>query len=155
MRPESRGKRFALLVAQFYPEIAARLEDGARRALQACGASESDILRFEVPGCFELPLAARNAIAADPGLDAVVALGAVIRGETAHFDLIAHECARGLMDVQLSTGVPVGFGVLTTESMEQANARAERDGRDKGFEAAMAAAQMVATYGGACGKRSC
>ncbi len=106
--------------------------------------ADGDVATFSVPGCFELPLAARNVIAADQKLDAIVALGAVIRGETAHFDLIAGECARGLMDVQLATGVPIGFGVLTTETMEQAVVRASRDGRDKGYEAAMASATMAA-----------
>ena len=141
--PDGRGKRVAVVSARFYEELADRLEDGARRALDACGVQPAARSLHRVPGCFELPLAARRVIAAG-GCDAVVALGIVVRGETPHFDFVAGECARGLMDVALSTGVPVGFGVLTTENVEQARVRADPDGGDKGFEAALAALSMLA-----------
>ncbi len=118
------GKRFALVVAQFYDQLAEWLEDGARRALRDCNVREEDVTVYRVPGCFELPLAAKRLIEADDRLDAVVALGAVIRGETPHFNYVAGECARGIMTVQLATGVPIGFGVLTTENLLQAEERA-------------------------------
>ena len=101
-----------------------------------------DIDVVEVPGCFELPLACRKLIDADR-YDAIVALGVVIRGETAHFDFVAGECARGIMDVQLEAGVPIGFGVLTTENLAQAQERADPARGDKGYEAAMAAAALI------------
>ena len=104
----------AIVTAEFYPELAEWLEDGARRALDACGVP-ADARRWErVPGCFELPLAARRLIDAELP-DAVIALGAVIRGETAHFDFVAGACANGIMTVQLETGVPIGFGVLNAK----------------------------------------
>lgn len=109
--------RFALCVARFYTELAEKLEAGAREALAEAGIEEVD--RFEVPGAFELPLAAKYA--AESGrYAAVVCLGAVIRGETDHYDYVCGESARGIQDVQLRTGVPCGFGVLTVNSLEQA-----------------------------------
>lgn len=141
--PDCAGKRFAILVARFYPELADWLEDGARRALHACGVAAEDVAVYHLPGCFELPPAASRLIAADERLDAVVALGVVIRGETPHFDFVAGECARGLMNVQLATGVPIGFGVLTTETLAQAQERADPARGDKGFEAALAAAALL------------
>jgi 6,7-dimethyl-8-ribityllumazine synthase len=112
--------RFALVVARFYEELADALVTGARAALEEGGAGEIDA--YDVPGAFELPLAARYA--AESGRYAgIVALGAVIRGETDHYDYVCGESARGLQDVQLTTGVPVGFGVLTVDNMEQALAR--------------------------------
>jgi 6,7-dimethyl-8-ribityllumazine synthase len=112
--------RIALCVARFYVEFADALEASAREALEQAGITEID--RFEVPGAFELPLISR--FAAENGrYAAVVALGAVIRGETDHYDYVCSETARGLQDVQLHTGVPVGFGVLTVDSADQARAR--------------------------------
>ncbi len=142
--PDCSGKRFAIVSARFYRELADWLVDGARRALRDCRASEVDA--FEVPGCFELPLACRNLLATGR-YDAVVALGVVIRGETPHFDYVAGECARGLMDVQLATGAPVGFGVLTTEDVAQAEERADPARGDKGYEAAIAAATLLRLTG--------
>jgi 6,7-dimethyl-8-ribityllumazine synthase len=140
--PQCADRSFAIVVAHFYADLAAELVDGAMRALQDCGVAGERIRVVEVPGCFELPLACRKAI--DTGaFDGVVALGVVIRGETPHFDYVAGECARGIMDVSLSTGTPIGFGVLTTENLEQARVRASRDGGDKGYAAAMAAAVLV------------
>lgn len=140
--PDCSGKRFAIVSARFYPELADWLEDGARRALVACKVREEDIALYHVPGCFELPLAASRLIAADRA-DGIVALGVVIRGETPHFDYVAGECARGIMDVQLATGVPIGFGVLTTETLEQAQERADPARGDKGYMAGLAAAALL------------
>jgi 6,7-dimethyl-8-ribityllumazine synthase len=128
--------------ARFYGDLADWLEDGARRALVDCGVQPDAIFVFHVPGCFELPLAASRLIEAED-FDGIVALGVVIRGETPHFDYVAGECARGIMDVQLETGVPIGFGVLTTETMAQAVERADPKGGDKGYEAALAAATLL------------
>jgi len=141
--PGCRGKRFAIVTAEFYEGLAAWLEDGARRALADCGVREEDVVVYRVPGCFELPLAAKRLIAADDRLDAVVALGVVVRGETPHFDYVAGECARGIMTVQIATGVPIGFGVLTTENLAQAEERADPARGDKGYEAAIAAATLL------------
>lgn len=138
--PECSGKRFAVVVARFYSELADWLVDGAKRALRDCGVSDVDV--YEVPGCFELPLACRNLVDTKR-YDAMVALGAVIRGETPHFDFVAGECARGIMDVQLATGIPIGFGVLTTENALQAQERADPGRGDKGYEAAIAAATLL------------
>ncbi len=137
--PDASGKRFALIVADFYADLAVWLEDGARRGLIDCGVDPDTIETFRVPGCFELPLAARRLIATGK-LDGIVALGVVIRGETPHFDFVAGECARGIMDVQLASGIPIGFGVLTTNNREQAEERADPARGDKGYDAAVAAA---------------
>lgn len=141
--PDCSGKRFAILCARFYGNLADWLEDGARRALRDCNVRDEDVAVYHVPGCFELPLAAKRLIAADERLDAVVALGVVVRGDTPHFDYVAGECARGIMTVQLATGVPVGFGVLTTENLMQAEERADPARGDKGYEAAVAAASLL------------
>ena len=134
-------KRIGIVSARFYEDLADQLEDGAARALDAGGIRSENRRVVHVPGCFELPLACRKLI--DAGMDAVVALGVVIRGETPHFDFVAGECARGLMDVQLTTGVPIGFGVLTTETLAQAQERADPARGDKGFEAAVAALSLL------------
>jgi len=132
----------ALCVARFYSELADRLEAGARAALEEAGVPEVD--RFEVPGAFELPLVA--AYAARSGrYDAVICLGAVIRGETDHYDYVCGEAARGIQQVQLETGVPCGFGVLTVDSMGQALDRVAGGGkRDTGRAAAEAALASLA-----------
>jgi 6,7-dimethyl-8-ribityllumazine synthase len=140
--PDCNGKRFAIVAARFYRELTDWLIDGAKRALADCGVAPQDIEVYDVPGCFELPLACRKLID-EESVDAVVALGVVIRGETPHFEFVAGECARGIMDVQLSTAVPIGFGVLTTETMAQAQERADPKRGDKGYEAAMAAATLL------------
>ncbi|HET9093950.1 MAG TPA: 6,7-dimethyl-8-ribityllumazine synthase [Solirubrobacteraceae bacterium] len=131
--------RVALCVARFYAELADALEAGARDALQEAGITRID--RFVVPGAFELPLISRYA--AESGRYAVVvALGAVIRGETDHYDHVCRETARGLQDVQLATGVPVGFGVVTVDTLDQALARVrggvKRDTGRHAVEAALA-----------------
>jgi 6,7-dimethyl-8-ribityllumazine synthase len=133
--------RFAIVVARFYEELAARLESGARAAFAEAGESET----FDVPGAFELPLGARWA--AESGRFAGVAcLGAVIRGETDHYDYVCAEAARGIQDVQLRTGVPCAFGVLTCATMEQALARADGSRRDQGRVSAEAVLAMVALH---------
>ena len=143
IRPDCSGKRFAIVAARFYEQLSDWLEDGARRALADCGVPDEHVTVYHVPGCFELPLAAKRLIAADDRLDAIVALGVVVRGETPHFEYVAGECARGIMTVQLATGVPIGFGVLTTETLVQAEERAHPEQGDKGYEAAIAAASLL------------
>ena len=135
-------QRFALVVGRFYAELAEKLVAGATAALEEAGATTVDV--YDVPGAFELPLAAKYA--AESGrYDAVVALGAVIRGETDHYDYVCGEAARGIQQVQLATGVPVGFGVLTVDSMEQALARVQGGPkRDSGAHAAEAVLSALA-----------
>ena len=141
-KPDCVGRRFAIVSARFHADIADFLVDGARRALRDCRVSDDHVSLFEVPGCFELPLACLNLIETDR-FDGLVALGAVIRGETPHFDFVAGECARGLMEVQLMSGVPIGFGVLTTDTLLQAEERANPKGGAKGYAAALAAASLL------------
>ena len=140
--PDCAGRIFALVVARFYPELAEELVDGAMRALRECKVADDDVSRFDAPGCFELPLLCRKVIETKR-FDAVVALGVVIRGETPHFDFVAGESARGIMEVALATGTPIGFGVLTTESLVQAQERARREGGDKGYTTALAMASLL------------
>jgi 6,7-dimethyl-8-ribityllumazine synthase len=126
---------FAIAVARFYEDLAERLVAGAQTAFGEAGAGEADV--FDVPGAFELPLAAK--LCADSGrYDGVACLGAVIRGETDHYDWVCAESARGIQDVQLRTGVPCAFGVLTVDTMDQALARSGGDKRDSGRHAAEA-----------------
>jgi 6,7-dimethyl-8-ribityllumazine synthase len=145
--PDCTGRRFGIVVARFYAELADMLVDGAKRGLRDCKVADEEIAVFEVPGCFELPLACRNLIEGDR-FDGLVALGVVIRGETPHFEYVAGECARGIMAVQLASGTPIGFGVLTTENLAQAQERAARKGGDKGYSAATAAAALVGITAG-------
>jgi 6,7-dimethyl-8-ribityllumazine synthase len=133
--------RYALAVGRFYEDLADRLVAGAREELEAAGVSEIDV--FDVPGAFELPLAAKYA--AESGRYAgVVCLGAVIRGETSHYDHVCAEAARGIAQVSLETGVPCAFGVLTVETMEQALDRAGGTKRHQGRDAARATLAMAA-----------
>jgi 6,7-dimethyl-8-ribityllumazine synthase len=134
--------KVALCVARFYTDLAERLETSARRTLEEGGATE--IVTLDVPGAFELPLAARYA--ADAGYDAVVCLGAVIRGETSHYDYVCGEAARGIMQVQLDTKVPCGFGILTVENNEQALARSGGGKRDSGEHAAEAVLALIRAH---------
>jgi len=125
--------RYAIVVGRFYEELAERLVASATAAFEQGGAEGVDV--YDVPGAFEVPLAA--SYCADSGRYAgVAALGAVVRGETSHYDHVVEECARGLMDVQLRTGVPCAFGVLTVENLDQALARAGGAKRDQGRHAA-------------------
>jgi 6,7-dimethyl-8-ribityllumazine synthase len=132
---------YAVVVGRFYAELAERLVAGAEAAFAEHGDHAVEV--FDVPGAFELPLAARYA--ADSGRFAGVAcLGAVIRGETDHYDFVCAEAARGVMRVQLDSGVPCAFGVLTCENMQQALARSGGDKRDQGRHAAEAVLRMAA-----------
>jgi 6,7-dimethyl-8-ribityllumazine synthase len=132
--------RFAIVVGRFYEELAERLVASAARVFEEAGAEGVDVL--DVPGAFELPFAAQEA--ARTGRYAGVAcLGAVIRGETSHYDHVCAEAARGIQDVQLRTGVPCSFGVLTVETMEQALARSGGGRRDQGAHAAEAVLALV------------
>jgi 6,7-dimethyl-8-ribityllumazine synthase len=126
---------YAIVVARFYEHLADRLVGGAQTALAEAGAGEADV--YEVPGAFELPLAASYA-ARSGRYEGVVCLGAVIRGETDHYDYVCAEAARGIQNVQLSTGVPCAFGVLTVDTMEQALERSGGGKRDTGRHAAEA-----------------
>ena len=145
------GKRVALCVARFYEELADRLEAGARGALAEAGIDQVD--RFDVPGAFELPLIARYA--AESGrYEAIICLGAVIRGETDHYDYVCGEAARGIQQVQLLTGTPCGFGVLTVDTMEQALNRVEGGSkRDSGRHAAEAVLASLAVKQELSGRR--
>ncbi|HEU4976886.1 MAG TPA: 6,7-dimethyl-8-ribityllumazine synthase [Baekduia sp.] len=132
--------RVALAVGRFYGDLADRLVAGARAVLEEAGVTDVDEL--DVPGAYELPMAAK--LAAESGrYAAVVCLGAVIRGETDHYDYVCGEAARGIQDVQLQTGVPCAFGVLTVDTLEQALARSGGDKRDSGRHAAEAVLALL------------
>ncbi len=133
--------RYAIAVGRFYEDLAERLERGARAAFSEAGVQQIDT--FSVPGAYELPLAAKY-LAESGRYDGVACLGAVIRGETSHYDHVCAEAARGIQDVQLRTGVPCAFGVLTVENMDQALARAGGDKRDQGRHAAEAVMALAA-----------
>lgn len=136
------GLRVAVVAARFNSHVTLRLLDGARRGLTACGVADDDVTVTWVPGAFEIPLAAQ---AAALDADAVICLGCVIRGETAHFEHVAGQAAAGIMRVGLDTGKPVVFGVLTTENIGQALARSmpEPGAHNVGHEAAEVAVEMV------------
>lgn len=143
--PDARGYRFAVVVSRFNDAVTGRLREGALAALAEAGAAAADVEVLAVPGAFELPQAAR--CAAETGrFDAVVCLGCVVRGETPHFQYIADAVAHGLMAAAGETGVPMAFGVLTTDNLEQADARAGSGRDNKGFEAAAAAVEMAALF---------
>jgi 6,7-dimethyl-8-ribityllumazine synthase len=133
--------RFGIVVGRFYEDLAERLVAGAQRAFAEAG--HRDVEVHDVPGAFELPLAALY-LAETGRIAGVACLGAVIRGETDHYDYVCAEAARGIQDVQLRTMVPCSFGVLTVETMEQALARAGGDHRDTGYHAAQAVLRMAA-----------
>jgi 6,7-dimethyl-8-ribityllumazine synthase len=132
------GLKFAVIVARFNAKITEKLLEGAQEALIKAGAS--GVTLFYVPGAFELPLAARR-LAKE--YDAIIALGAVIRGETPHFEYVAGAAANGLQQVALETGTPVSFGVLTTNTLAEAEARAGGEHGNKGYDAAMTAIEMA------------
>jgi len=139
---DARGRRFAIAAAAFNDMVVSNLVEGALASFRSAGVREEDLVLVRVPGAFELPLAARK-LAGSGQFDAVVCLGAVIRGETAHFDFVAGQAARGIQDVMAQTGVPVAFGVLTTENLSQALERAGGKHGNKGWDAAVAAMQMA------------
>lgn len=136
------GLRIGVLASDFNRAVTEPLLRWCLEGLTRHGVAEADVITEWVPGSFELPVAAR--VLADSGrVDAIVCLGAVIRGDTAHFDFVAGEAARGIQDVAVSAGVPVMFGVLTTDTVEQAGARARDDETNKGYEAAQGAIHMA------------
>jgi len=136
------GYRFGLIVSRFNDFISSKLVEGAVDALKRHGAKEENLLLVKVPGAFEIPLAAKK-LAESGKVDAVVCLGAVIRGSTPHFDYVAAEVSKGIAGVALETKVPVAFGVLTTDNLEQAIERAGTKSGNKGWDAALAAMEMV------------
>jgi 6,7-dimethyl-8-ribityllumazine synthase len=134
--------RVALLATRWNTEVVEALLKGARACLADWGVAADNVREFRAPGAYEIPLAAQTLL--DSGaVDGVVTLGAVIRGDTPHFDFVAGQCARGLMDVQLRTGAPLGFGVLTVNTAEQAWERAGPGKDNKGYEAAAAMLEML------------
>ena len=137
----SSEQRYAICVGNFYADLAERLVKGATDVFVEAGIGSGDIDIFEVPGAFELPLAAHYC-AASGRYAGVACLGAVIRGETDHYDFVCSEAARGIQNVQLDTGIPCGFGVLTVENMDQALARTGGGKRDSGANAAAAVLRM-------------
>ena len=139
---DAKGLRFAIVAGRFNSFITERLVGGAMDALRRSGASEDAIDLVRVPGSWEMPLAVA-AVLGQKRHDAVICLGAVIRGETPHFDYIAGETAKGIAQASLKAGVPVAFGVLTTNTLEQAIDRAGAKGGNKGFDAAMSAVEMA------------
>lgn len=139
---QGNGQKLGIVLGRFNSFIGDALLGGALDVLQRNGVSADDITVAYVPGAFEIPLAVKK-MAASGDYHGVIALGAVIRGSTPHFDYVAGECAKGLNSVQLDTGVPIGFGVLTVDSIEQAIERAGTKAGNKGAEAAMTVVEMV------------
>ncbi|MEM7218151.1 MAG: 6,7-dimethyl-8-ribityllumazine synthase [Pseudomonadota bacterium] len=137
------GRKFAIVAARFNETIVDQLVRGARATLSQHGVGADDVTLVQVPGCFELPFAVRRVANAYPDLDGVIALGTVIRGATAHFDYVAGECASGLARVALELDLPVSFGVLTTETIEQAIERSGTKAGNKGADAALTALEMA------------
>ncbi|HOP48382.1 MAG TPA: 6,7-dimethyl-8-ribityllumazine synthase [Desulfobacteraceae bacterium] len=141
-RLSAEGFRFAIVVSRFNDFISSKLVEGAIDALTRHGASDDKISLVKVPGAFETPLAAKK-LAKSNKYDAVICLGAVIRGGTPHFDYIASEVSKGIANVALESGVPVAFGVLTTDNLEQAIERAGSKSGNKGYDAAISAIEML------------
>lgn len=140
--PQAPGLRVALVVSSYHEGITGRLAIGALEALTAAGVSPADVERLDVPGAYEIPFGARIA-AASGRVDAVICLGCLIKGETPHFDYIASAVSHGIMDASLDQGIPMAFGVLTTNSLEEAEARVPDGEGNKGFEAAVAVITMA------------
>jgi 6,7-dimethyl-8-ribityllumazine synthase len=138
----AKGMKFGIVASRFNDFISGRLIDGAVDALTRAGAEEKDIVIYKVPGAFELPAMAKKLAKAEK-FDAVICLGAVIRGATPHFEYISAEVTKGIASVGLETEVPVAFGVLTTDTIEQAIERAGAKAGNKGWDAAMSAIEMV------------
>jgi len=139
---DAKGLKFGIVISRYNSFITQRLLEGAMDGLLRHGAADEDITVLYVPGAFEIPLAALK-LAQSGKYDAVLALGAVIRGSTPHFDFVATECAKGVAQASLRTGVPVAFGVVTTDTIEQAVERAGTRIPNRGFEAALTAIEMV------------
>lgn len=144
-RSTATGFTFAIVVSRWNDALTSSLKAGAQRALLDRGAGEDSIETFVVPGAFELPLAAKKA--AETGrFDAVIALGVVIRGDTPHFDFVAGQASAGIMQASLQTGVPIMFGVVTTNTLDQARERCGNDDGNKGFEAALSAIEVASLF---------
>lgn len=141
-----KGKRFGIVVSRFNDFITEKLLGGALDGLLRTGVKESDINVIKVPGAFEIPLAAKKAIQGG-NYDAVICLGAVIRGATPHFDYVCAEVSKGVAQISLDSGIPVIFGVVTTDSVEQAIERAGTKSGNKGWHAAMSAVEMANLMG--------
>lgn len=139
---DARGRRFAVVASRFNEAVVRRLVEGALDCLRRHGVAEDDVEVAWVPGAFEIPLVARR-LASSGGYDAVICLGAVIRGETPHFDHVAGQAAAGIARAAEESGVPVIFGVLTADTAEQADARAGGKHGNRGWDAAMAAMEMA------------
>lgn len=139
---DAQGLRFALVVSRFNEALTSRLESGAIDCLLRHGADENHITVVRVPGAWEIPIVAAR-LAAAGGVDAIISVGALVRGGTAHFDLIAAEVAKGLAQASISSGVPMSFGVITADTLEQAVERAGTKMGNKGWEAALAAIEMA------------
>lgn len=139
------GFRFAIVVSRWNDFLTGKLTEGAVDALERLGADENSVEIFKIPGAFEIPLAAQK-VAGSGRFDAVICIAVVIRGETPHFDYVAGEAAKGVTNASLQTGVPVLFGVVTTDTLEQAINRAGVKAGNKGFEAAMSAVELVNLY---------
>ncbi len=146
-RPDGSGLRVGIVVSRFNREVTERLLDGALGALRECGVSGDDIEVVSVPGALEIPVVARGMIGRS-GVDAIVALGCVIRGETTHYEVVSAGAANGIALVAAETGVPVTNGILTTENLAQANARAGGARGNAGRGAALAAVEVAAVLGG-------
>ncbi len=138
----AQGLRFGIIVSRFNDFICDRLLGGALDALKRSGADDGDVDVYKVPGAFEIPLIAKK-IASRGQYDAVICLGAVIRGATPHFDYVANEVSKGVASASLETGTPISFGVLTTDTLEQAIERAGSKAGNKGWEAALVAVEMA------------
>jgi len=139
------GVRFAIIVARFNDFISSKLVDGALDALRRHGGDEDLISLVKVPGAFEIPIAAKKLVESGQ-FQAVICLGAVIRGSTPHFDYVAAEVSKGIAAISLESGIPVTFGVLTTDNLEQAIERAGSKSGNKGWDAAVAAMEMVSLF---------
>jgi len=149
--PDASGLKIAVITSSFNEFITKRLHSSAMETLAASGVKPDDIRQVWVPGCFEIPLALAEL--AEQGYDAVICLGAVIRGETSHFDFVAGEAARGIAKISTDYRLPVGFGVITTETTEQAMERSGGKRGNKGREATIAALEMVGVVADIRGKR--
>ena len=139
----AQGKRFGVVVSRYHDDISKELLKGAVQTLEEYGAKGDDILTVWVPGSFEIPLAARAMAQASPSVDAILCLGVIVKGETTHDEYIAREAARGIAQIAQVAGIPVIFGILTTQTLEQAKARSDGTKGHKGVEAAEAAIEMI------------
>jgi 6,7-dimethyl-8-ribityllumazine synthase len=142
---QAKGLKFAIIVSRFNDFIGSKLLDGAVDALTRHGASEQNIDVIKVPGAYEIPLAAKK-VALKKKHDALICLGAIIRGATPHFDYVAAEASKGIAQASLDTGIPIAFGVLTTDTIEQAVERAGTKSGNKGWDCAMVAIEMAQLF---------